>query len=105
MFWFEGDIVTDWKKAQNLAQMLFRVSKTNLEGLVNDPIIQGGEGGGDKTSISFSAFSVSLKLKFTSFLLTNIHLYYQTIKHLWRGLVNFQSNNRVYDMIHVFSTR
>ena len=100
MLWFEGDIVTDWKKAQNLAQMLFRVSKTHLEGWQMIRL-----SGGDKTSISFSAFSVSLKLTFTCFLLTNIRLYYQTIKHLWRGLVNFQSNNRVYDMIHVFSTR
>ena len=73
MLWFEGNIVTDWKKAPNLPQMLFRVCKTNLEGMPNDPIIRGG-GGGGKTSISFSAPSVSLKSKFTCFLLTNIRL-------------------------------
>ena len=39
--WFEGNIVTDWKKAPNLPQM-FRVGKTNLEGMPNDPIIRGG---------------------------------------------------------------
>ena len=38
MLWFEGNIVTDWKKAPHLAQMLFRVCKTNLEGVPNDPI-------------------------------------------------------------------
>ena len=27
VLWFEGNILTDWKKATNLAQMLFRVSK------------------------------------------------------------------------------
>ena len=42
MLWFEGNIVTGWKKAPNLPQMLFRVCKTNLEGMPNDPIIRGG---------------------------------------------------------------
>ena len=30
------------RKHQNLAQMLFRVSKTNVEGVSNDPKIRGG---------------------------------------------------------------
>ena len=60
VLWFEGNIVKDWKKAPNLAQMLFRVSKTNLEGVSNDPKIRGG----GKTSISFAAPFVSLKLTF-----------------------------------------
>ena len=42
VLWFEGNLVTDWKKAPNLPQMLFRVCKTNLEGMPNDPIIRGG---------------------------------------------------------------
>ena len=61
--WFEGNIITDWKKAPNLAQMLFRVSKTNLEGVANVPT---SEGGGVKTSISFSARFV-LEIDFTCF--------------------------------------
>lgn len=70
----------DWKKAPNLTQMLFRVSKTNLEGVPNDPIIRGG---GGKTSISISAPFVSLKFTFTCFLLTDIRLSVTKIKHLW----------------------
>ena len=68
--WFEGDIVRDWKKAPNLAQMLFRASKTNLEGVPKGPIIRGGN-----TSISFSEPFVSLKVLFV--LMTNIRLCYQ----------------------------
>ena len=49
--WFEGNIVTDWKKAPNLPQM-FRVGKTNLEGMPNDPIIRGG-GGGARQAFNF----------------------------------------------------
>ena len=58
--------------------MLFRVSKTNLEGVPIDPIIRGS-----KTSISISAPFVSLKFTFTCFLLTNnIRLSVTKIKHL-----------------------
>ena len=38
VLWYEGNIVTDWKKAPHLAEMLFRVCKTNLEGVPDDPI-------------------------------------------------------------------
>ena len=37
--WFEGD----WKKAPNLAQMLFRASKTNLEGVPKRSDNPGGQ--------------------------------------------------------------
>jgi len=73
----KGSIVTDWNKAPNLAQMLFRVSKSNLERVPNDTII--------KTSISFSAPFVSLKLTNTCFLLTNIRLCYQSKASLARS--------------------
>ena len=57
------------------------LSKTNLEGVPNDPIIRGG-GGRSKTSISFSVPFVSLKLTITCFVLTNIRLCYQSITSL-----------------------
>ena len=69
---FERNIVIDCKKAFVLAQMLSRVSETKLEGVPNDPIIREG-----KTSISFSAPFVILKLTFTRFSLTNIRSCYQ----------------------------
>ena len=61
--WFEGNIITDWKKAPNLAQMLFRVSKTNLEGVANVPT----SGGGSRQAFHFQHV-LYLKLTLLAFI-------------------------------------
>ena len=40
--WFREKIVTDWKKAPNLAHKLSTICKTNLVWVPRDPIIRGG---------------------------------------------------------------
>ena len=50
--WPRENIVTDRKKAPNLAEKSFVVKQTNLEGVTSDPIIRGGI----KRDLLFTAF-------------------------------------------------
>ena len=44
---FFGEIVTEWKKAPNLAQSFFLVQGTNLERVPPETTTGGGGGGGE----------------------------------------------------------
>ena len=70
----KGNIVTDWKKAPNLAHILFLAKQTNFEEVPCDPIIRGAV----TRKLVFGTFlqhgneAGKLKYNFTCFFLANI---------------------------------